>query len=241
MNPYLGDKQNGLDTVADSQTSNNSGVGSLLSLEGLVGTLLQPSGIDNAIDSLGLGSLFGQTSFDTIKNEGAQIVAAAFSLFNSTVKTNPSDALTVLSKELIYQRTRRELMILNSSSNRTVNGHPISLKAIQDGILKIEQVEKTLSKLFTISKTPINDSFHFKITKEYTYYKYNLVVKKEATNKDLGFQTDGLKSNSETLNSVNTEDAQGVQSANKSYLLIALLPFGLLFIGGRYLYKKLKK
>lgn len=139
--------------------------------------ILGGSSFDDLADNLGLGGILGQTSLETISNEGQQIVKDAFDMFERQFKTSPSESLTTLSKKLYFEKVRRELMIRNSSSKRTKEGHPISLKAIEEGIKKYKQVVSALKSNFKVSSTVVNDSFHFKITKPYTYNKYVLVAK----------------------------------------------------------------
>ena len=128
--------------------------GNPMAILGIGKDLFGASGFGNVVDSLGLGSLFGQTSLATISGEGAEIVKNAYATFQQELASDSSRAFTNLSKTLMHEEARYWLMLENASSNRTKGGLPISLKAIRDGIANISEFENKFKSQYNIKKTP---------------------------------------------------------------------------------------
>lgn len=145
--PQLGGASGGGLTLSSLSSVANTGVG------GMALSLLQPSGFDNLVDSLGLGSLFGQTSEEVFATVGINEFNRLLSIFQNSFTANPSEALTTFSKGLYSYKANLEVQLAGASSSRTKNGLPISLKAITDGIEKLNGIIADIKKQYSVITT----------------------------------------------------------------------------------------
>ena len=211
-----------------------------MSITGFATSLLQPSGFDNLVDSLGLGSLLGQTSYEQIAAEGAQFVKNTFATFERDFKINPSKALTDLSRELNKEDARYILAIENASSRRTKEGLPKSWAEIKKALVKFNEIEQNISKSYNLNKVQKTDSYNFKRIQEYNYFEYNLTKKPTVQNVVNDFSnllTGGLKD----LSPIGSD--KGINSTKKTLgfaTLLLVVPFGLVAFGVYKLIKKFK-
>lgn len=140
-------------------------------------SLLTLGGFDDMIDQMGLGSLFGQTSFEEMVSTTDKSISDAFNVFKNAFQTDPSTALSNLSEYLHRHKTQAELGLQNARAKRSKESGRINVESFNKALSKFNQILVQIKKDFNVKATPKIGSYTFKSTKKYTSYVYTLTPK----------------------------------------------------------------
>lgn len=239
----------GVKNAQSSYEQNKSaGIGSLvgaslgdpMALMDIAGDLMKPAGFDNLIDSFGLGKLFGQNSEEHFAQKGMKFVKEYFAEFQKNMSFDMSAALSKLSENLNFKLAHLQLQLNEAEANRTKNGLPKSVNSLKDGLKKFNEIVLELSKTNTIKTQSFKGSQNVNgnRTVPWSYNKYKLTPKPVVNS---GKTKKVMNADGTTSVVLDLESSSFFQSKYFTWILIGLVPFGVVVYGVVKLFKKLKK
>jgi hypothetical protein len=149
----------------EQTTSLLSGLSSFVPGGAFFSSVVQPGGFDNLIDSIGLGSLMGQTSKEDFLKDGEKKIKIIFSNFFPLNPISAESQINGIIYHLYFLKTHYSINLKNSTSARSKEGNKSSLNDVSEAInlftlsipkLGFNVVKTTKSTVFKKSNNLLN-------------------------------------------------------------------------------------